>query len=878
LSLRHHLSRTRSGLLALGLLTACEIPTEDPQAQEAAAEAAAEESLVPPSSLSLIVTKSGRGVVTSSPSGIACGGRCTYSFARDRDIVLVAVPDSGYRFDRWVGSACVGIQECHVNMQQETHVSAVFTALPLFNSAPVVSAGDDLSVRLPATASLRGRATDDGLPEGAAITYEWTQVSVGPGTATFEDDSKRTTRVAFDVGGTYVLRLTADDGDESGFDDIEIEVLDPNLAPSVNAGADQLVTLPLTLTVTGVTSDDNLPTSDPLRLGWIKVSGPGSVTFNTPRAASSVVTFGLPGTYVLALSASDGLLSGSDSLSVTVSDEDPDVGTIDEIIPANRQIDWSLAGVPGGIPDRNQEINAVTTYNANKTCSATSPTVAKDASAAIQLALDQVASGKVVYLPSGTYCLYNSIRIKRDDVSLRGNGVNTTIVLMNGAQIIVGPQTPVNINTAVGGTAITASVERGSAEITLSDTAGFAEDQVLVVSEANDTTFPILHVDATARVRQQLVRITDITGRNLTVSPPLYWSLPSVRAPKAHALRSISLAGLESFNVDLRSSTADFAVVFDQVTHSWVQSVKFYNMRGGAILLRHGHNLEIRKIDVRTPAITTPVGPAIRLESTSASLIEDNILLDLAPLVQLAESSSGNVIAYNYMDANTDNGLLQPSIETGISPHNHFNLYEGNVAAKFQASGVLGTSSDETLYRNWFNGTGYTATDVADEYRSVIVLNRFARHYNIVGNVLGKTGTDTWIYDNDSGFFNLVDELIYALGAPNRDDAGGSGSVQPSAGTFWQDFGDNAGSDGFQERDLDVEASLNREGNWDAFTAGIPTAEAFGTHVAPASLFRSAKPAYFGARPWPPIDSAVPGFTHQAIPAGYRFSNGVDPP
>src|SRR5204862_1920 len=52
------------------------------------------------------------------------------------------------------------------------------------NQPPVVSAGPDLVVYLPATAALSGTVTDDGLPPGASLTLQWSTVS-GPGTVTF---------------------------------------------------------------------------------------------------------------------------------------------------------------------------------------------------------------------------------------------------------------------------------------------------------------------------------------------------------------------------------------------------------------------------------------------------------------------------------------------------------------------------------------------------------------------------------------------------------------------------------------------------------------------------------------------------------------------
>jgi hypothetical protein len=75
------------------------------------------------------------------------------------------------------------------------------------NTAPVVNAGGDRTVDLPAELTLNGSVTDDGLPNGT-LAIAWTQDS-GPGSATFSAPDQATTTVSFDAPGAYVLRLSA---------------------------------------------------------------------------------------------------------------------------------------------------------------------------------------------------------------------------------------------------------------------------------------------------------------------------------------------------------------------------------------------------------------------------------------------------------------------------------------------------------------------------------------------------------------------------------------------------------------------------------------------------------------------------------------------
>ena len=91
------------------------------------------------------------------------------------------------------------------------------------NVAPTVLAGPDQPIELPAAATLAGIVGDDGLPPGGAVTSTWTMVS-GLGTVAFADAHAASTTATFSAAGTYVLRLSATDGDLSASDDVTIIV------------------------------------------------------------------------------------------------------------------------------------------------------------------------------------------------------------------------------------------------------------------------------------------------------------------------------------------------------------------------------------------------------------------------------------------------------------------------------------------------------------------------------------------------------------------------------------------------------------------------------------------------------------------------------
>src|SRR5262249_51150820 len=69
------------------------------------------------------------------------------------------------------------------------------------NRAPTVNGGSNQTITLPATASLIGTASDDGLPNPpGALTTTWSKVS-GPGTVTFANSSALSTTASFSLAG-----------------------------------------------------------------------------------------------------------------------------------------------------------------------------------------------------------------------------------------------------------------------------------------------------------------------------------------------------------------------------------------------------------------------------------------------------------------------------------------------------------------------------------------------------------------------------------------------------------------------------------------------------------------------------------------------------
>ena len=181
------------------------------------------------------------------------------------------------------------------------------------NLPPAVNAG--VSKKLGGlTTTLQGTVSDDGKPLNV-LTQVWAKDS-GPGVAGFTVPNAAATSVNFSLPGTYVLRLTASDGQLSTFSTVTIQAGATNSPPVVNAGPDTTLASPTAVNILGSVTDDGFE-GRPVSLAWSQVSGPGTVVFGS-NAASSTAQFPSAGTYIIRLSASDTEFTVTDDAVFTV--------------------------------------------------------------------------------------------------------------------------------------------------------------------------------------------------------------------------------------------------------------------------------------------------------------------------------------------------------------------------------------------------------------------------------------------------------------------------------------------------------------------------------------------------------------------------------
>jgi hypothetical protein len=529
------------------------------------------------------------------------------------------------------------------------------------------------------------------------------------------------------------------------------------------------------------------------------------------------------------------------------------------VVAPTRAVNWSGAGVTGGIPAR-------TTI-----CSTLNP----GASASqISAAIAACPNNEVVFLNAGTYNLSGMIDFGgRSNATLRGAGANSTLLVFASGGSCVGAGADVCIAGSAnyqGGPSNTANWTAGYAvgttSITLSSASGLKVGSILTLDQNDDATDPgtIFVCQTTAcssegpggagrpgRAQSQMVTVTAINGTTVTISPGLY--MPNWRTSQAPgAWWGVTLTGdsVENLSIDNSASSGNSGIIIINATQSWVAGIRSIRADRSHVWLYLANECTVRDSYFFYTQNSASESYGVEMFQASDVLVENNIFQQVAAPIIANGSASGAVIGYNY----TINDYYSPSLAwlaPGQFQHaagTDMMLYEGNIGAGLEADQVHGTHHFTTAFRNYYNGweVGKTAQTMP------IHLQGVSRYYNIIGNVLGKSGFQTayqCVPTSTSSSCSTPDMSIYALG-----------------------FAGNEAQAGTYPNDLSVAQNVMRWGNYDTvnnavrFVASeVPSGISQysnpvpATQTLPKSFYQSGKPSWFGSIAYPPIGPDVTG-------------------
>jgi hypothetical protein len=541
-------------------------------------------------------------------------------------------------------------------------------------------------------------------------------------------------------------------------------------------------------------------------------------------------------------------------------------------IPGDRRIAWFGAGLDsvGGIPN----------YT-NVTCNGLDPTGATNNTSQIQTCVTNAASGTAVFIPAGTYLVSGTINMK-SNVVLRGAGAvrpwlptaspaSTTLKISGTIKFDGGDKSANWTPAAPNGTAITAGYTIGSTSITVSSATSYnVNDYIAIYQDKDPAVIDDKNLDwlgedfgsGDAHVKQQYSKIIAKSGNTLTIDPPIYYVTPTPVNPSIRRQTfGLVMAGLE--NLKLSGNGTNIKLInFSFTRNCWVKGVETYNVgqnSGGSphIWTEFSNGNEYRDSYFHH-GVSNDSGRNYGIEFynwNSRHKIENNIVRDTRHSIIFEGGGSGNAILYNYTDDNWesvqgagstyDSSFLSEDQVPNHGAHPHMNLWEGNTASSFWADYTQGSSSHNTLFRNYVRCRQTNLKMSADPWNWVCIeIEKFNRFYNLVGNVVGlpsfTTGT---VVKNSSGGATLP--IIYRFG------------YSSNGGTY---------------SDTQSFSTVLRHGNYNYVSDAVDN-WASPDHVLPSSMYYTSKPAFFGSCAWPPVG---PDLTQLVgtLPAEDRYHGG----
>lgn len=515
-------------------------------------------------------------------------------------------------------------------------------------------------------------------------------------------------------------------------------------------------------------------------------------------------------------------------------------------ISANRRIDWSQAGIIGGIPNR-------TTI-----CATLNPGASV---AQINTAIASCSNG-VVYLNAGTYNLPAGITFgSRSNVTLRGAGPDRTILVFSGDDPCGGLRADVCISGNGGAITTrnwTGGYAKGATQLTLDSAAGLAVGMLVALDQADDQVDTdqvfvacgggvSLEACPTTRVnrsQQQFVRVAAINGNQVTISPGLY--MPNWRASQQPQVWSwastVEMDGVENLALDHSNSSETAGIAFSHAYRGWVKNVKTLTPNRSHVWLYRSARIEIRDSYFYGTKNAASQSYGVEMYQTSDDLIVNNIFQHVTSPIMMGPAA-GIVSAYNFMTDMYHVSLtfMYPGLVGSHDSGTGMNLFEGNIGNGFMMDTLHGTGNLTTLFRNRITGMEPGKTN----NQNAVNIWAFNRLTNVVGNVLGTSGFHTKYEDSlvAPGTSGKSDRVIYLLGFSST-------SEQEPLGY-----------------DVNVITTLFRWGNFDYATTTTrwnasevpPDNPVPADHILPVSLYLAAKPSWWGTVPWPAIGPDVAG-------------------
>lgn len=428
-------------------------------------------------------------------------------------------------------------------------------------------------------------------------------------------------------------------------------------------------------------------------------------------------------------------------------------------LPADHRIEWD-AGVRGGIP----------TVKVAQT--AELPKGGKDASAALQKAIDSIKAPVAILIPEGEYTLKKKVLL-RSGVVLRGAGVEKTKLVFDvrtftlkdyiankakynadvknfginepnkGALRIAGTMLPQNARK------VASDLKAGATTIPLESTGGLKAGQTIWLFQDNDGSrmgygqnFDAVKKDWGLRSFGQVLSIKKVGAKAIEVDAPLHIRFDKKFDPRVMPMKAIENVGLESLTLTRRDKSFENLVDITFGVNCWIKDVEFSYVRRVHLSIARSRFITVTGNYLHHAWFYGGGGSGygvILKDNASDCLIENNVFHTLRHAMMVKQGANGNVFAYNYSIVN-QNQHRYGNMNRGyadISGHGHFpnwNLFEGNDVQIIGEDAYWGTSGPgQTYFRNRIRKN---AKQFTQPHAGLFVGNSCMGHMKVPGHFL----------------------------------------------------------------------------------------------------------------------------------------------
>jgi len=546
-------------------------------------------------------------------------------------------------------------------------------------------------------------------------------------------------------------------------------------------------------------------------------------------------------------------------------------------LPANRRIDWSQAGVIGGIPNNYTQFCNVKVSIPGSTLVARGDGSTPD-DAALQAAINNAPNYSYIYIPAGVYALTNGVIIGSPGTTakhimlLGTNSGPTNLTWFAGIgtghayNLVSIQQYTIGVSNAV--TDLSA-MTNGQGFATFASTSGMLSNYFAVSSTSLIAAGYIgqgcNEVASYLHNWRQIVQVTNVSGNTAYFTPPLRYDLTNSSVvyfwETSDFANSPNFCGIGNIGMTFSNEAATVSdlLFLRGVNNCWVTNCNLHKLvNAGVELTECSHcTIEGCAIDHGWDYVGGWAYGLWDFDVGTDNLFCNNIGYDLRHFYASEGYVSGDVVSYNYETNelfrsvnNTPAGAAMSGSYITHALGAKYILFEGNVGDVYSADNVLGESQDTTFFRD-----RAIPVDHSDDYPSGITdqnesgaiamcIETNNAYCSVIGCYLGWPGASITYWDTpQTGPGNYAGD-IFAVGWCE------------SGGYTWS--GTNIS-----------QSTLLRAVNYDTVTGTTRTDVGLDTNL-PNSYYLSSEPSWWGSGPWPAIG---PDLTPMAspIPAQLRY-------